>query len=50
MKSCILSTKCMNDYFQSDVMLEFIDDSEVFIIPNAVFEKLCQNNEKNTTV
>lgn len=35
----------MNDYFQSDVMLEFIDDSEVFIIPNA-FEKLCQNNEK----
>lgn len=46
MKSCILSTKCMNDYFQSDVMLEFIDDSEVFIIPNAIFEKLCQNNEK----
>ena len=36
----------MNDYFQSDVMLEFIDDSEVFIIPNAIFEKLCQNNEK----
>ncbi len=27
-------------------MLEFIDDSEVFIIPNAIFEKLCQNNEK----
>lgn len=46
MKSCILSTKCMNDYFQSDVMLEFIDDSEVFIIPNAIFEKLCQNNDK----
>lgn len=45
-ESYILSTKCMNDYFQSDVMLEFIDDSEVFIIPNAIFEKLCQNNEK----
>ena len=27
-------------------MLEFIDDSEVFIIPNAIFEKLCQNNDK----
>lgn len=45
-ESCILSTKCMMDYFQSDVMLEFIVDSDVFVLPNNVFEELCQSNEK----
>nr|QGT50113.1 hypothetical protein Helico4rc_2330 [uncultured Helicobacter sp.] len=44
-ESCIISTSCIFSHIQADVVLEFMVDSEVFIVPNRVFDMLTHNNE-----
>ena len=44
-ESCIISTSCILSNIKADVVLEFMEDSSVFILPNKIFETLTQSNE-----
>lgn len=44
-ESCIITTSCIFSNIQADVMLEFMEDSSVFILPNKSFEALTHSNE-----
>ena len=44
-ESCIISTSCILSNIKADVVLEFMADSSVFILPNRVFETLTHSNE-----
>ena len=44
-ESCIISTSCILSHIKADVVLEFMADSSVFILPNKIFETLTQSNE-----
>lgn len=42
---CIISTSCILSNIKADVVLEFMEDSSVFILPNKSFETLTHTNE-----
>lgn len=42
---CIISTSCILSNIKADVVLEFMADSSVFILPNKFFETLTHSNE-----
>ncbi|EHY5254233.1 Crp/Fnr family transcriptional regulator [Campylobacter upsaliensis] len=44
-ESCIITTSCIFSNIQVDVVLEFMEDSSVFILPNKSFEALTHSNE-----
>ncbi|ELH3499272.1 Crp/Fnr family transcriptional regulator [Campylobacter upsaliensis] len=44
-ESCIVTTSCIFSNIQADVVLEFMEDSSVFILPNKSFEALTHSNE-----
>ena len=44
-ESCIITTSCIFSNIQADVVLEFMEDSSVFILPNKSFEALTHSNE-----
>ncbi|TLD82513.1 Crp/Fnr family transcriptional regulator [Helicobacter trogontum] len=44
-ESCIISTSCILSHIKADVVLEFMEDSSVFILPNKIFETLTHSNE-----
>ncbi|HEC1554977.1 TPA: Crp/Fnr family transcriptional regulator [Campylobacter upsaliensis] len=44
-ESCIITTSCIFSNIQADVVLEFMEDSSVFILPNKSFEALTHINE-----
>ncbi|QNF78278.1 Crp/Fnr family transcriptional regulator [Campylobacter vulpis] len=44
-ESCIISTSCILSNIKADVVLEFMEDSSVFILPNKIFETLTHSNE-----
>ncbi|MDL0110177.1 Crp/Fnr family transcriptional regulator [Campylobacter felis] len=44
-ESCIIATSCIFSNIQVDVVLEFMEDSSVFILPNKSFEALTHSNE-----
>lgn len=44
-ESCIIATSCIFSNIQADVVLEFMEDSSVFILPNKSFEALTHSNE-----
>lgn len=44
-ESCIIATSCIFSNIQVDVVLEFMEDSGVFILPNKSFEALTHSNE-----
>ncbi|MCR2104808.1 Crp/Fnr family transcriptional regulator [Campylobacter upsaliensis] len=44
-ESCIIATSCIFSNIQADVMLEFMKDSSVFILPNKSFGALTHSNE-----
>lgn len=44
-ESCIISTSCIFSHIEADVVLEFMMDSTIFILPNQVFDMLIRNNE-----
>lgn len=44
-ESCIIATSCIFSNIQADVVLEFMKDSSVFILPNKSFEALTHSNE-----
>lgn len=44
-ESCIITTSCIFSNIQADVVLEFMEDSSVFILPNKSFEALTHSNK-----
>ncbi|ELW3220787.1 Crp/Fnr family transcriptional regulator [Campylobacter upsaliensis] len=44
-ESCIITASCIFSNIQADVVLEFMEDSGVFILPNKSFEALTHSNE-----
>lgn len=44
-EGCIISTSCILESFEGDVVLEFMADSCVFVMPNEAFNTLSRQNE-----